>query len=306
MRKTCLGLSVYVLAGLPFVVMAQSTKTVTVDGLVAELGKPELRKAAVQELRNKGYGAFKALKSVAKNSKKGRDERVAAILLAGDIVKLSTAATVSDRDGFRKDAEGLLSGDKDDFVREASALALGKFGDKSAIATLKKSLTDKNANVRMRSAWALARVGDNSGADAALKMLDTDDAGGQFVAIEALGEIGDPLLLPELEKRASSTNQGTRICAILAINRVKMKKLSGEERIKFLAQSLADEQAEVAQWAAKTLASEVMNGGEHEISALTALKKFSADKSNRRRYLGMKWLNYLVEERKIIEENVYK
>lgn len=280
MRKTCLGLSVYMLVGLPFAVMAQSTRAVTVDGLLAELGKPETRKAAVQELRGKGYVALKALKSVAKNSKKGRDERITAILLAGDIVKLSTAATMSDRDAFRKDAESLLTADKDDFVREASALALGKFGDKSAIPNLKKSLMDKNANVRMRSAWALAKNGDNSGKDAAIKGLKSNNVTEQVLAVEVLEELGDRGSIEVIRDNLSSDNVWSRINTALAIKRIEYRNTKDDLKIQYLEDATKDKQLEIRNWAVGELAKKVGASGADRDIALDTLKRLSKDPSN--------------------------
>lgn len=304
MRMIILGL-IYLCCGPVFAQERSMGTIVPVKDSITNLGNPTTRKEAVKELRKTGYPAFKELRSLAKNTSKGRDERIAAVLLTGEIVT-STAAAASDREGFRKDAETMLSSDKDDFVREASAIALGKLEDKNALKSLKSALNDKSGNVRMRAAWALAKNGDYSGKEAALQMLDSDDASGQAVAIEALEEIEDNSLIPELEKRLKAQNPGTRISAILAIKRVKLKSLSAEKRITFFAESLTDKQAEVVQWAAKKLTAEIENDRPQKYLALKSLKTFSADKSNSRHYLGIKWLNYLVEKGKISEEEMYK
>lgn len=280
MKKTWTSLFALLIIGMPIASMAQSTKAVTVDGLVAGLGKPETRKAAVQELRDKGFVALKVLKGVAKNSRKGRDERVASILLAGDIVKLSTAATMADRDGFRKDAESLLATDKDDFVREASALALGKFGDKSAITTLKKSLMDKNANVRMRSAWALAKNGDNSGKDAAIKGLKSNNVTEQVLAVEVLEELGDKGSIEVIRDNLSSDNVWSRINTALAIKRIEYRNTKEDLKIQYLEDATKDKQLEIRNWAVGELARRVGAAGVDRGIALDALKAIAKDPAN--------------------------
>ena len=259
----------------------QSTSTVIpIRDSMVNLGKPGMRKDAVKELRKAGYPAFKGLRSLAKNTGKGRDERIAAVLLAGEIVKASTVAAASEREGFRKDAETMLASDKDDFVREASAMALGKLGDKNSVKSLKAGLNDKSANVRMRSAWALAKNGDYSGKEVAIKGLKSSNVTEQVLAVDALEEVGDKTSIAIIRENLSSDNVWSRINTALAIKRIEYKNLNIEQKIPYLEEAARDKQAEVRNWAVGELTKRISEAGGDRDSALSALKKIAKDPDN--------------------------
>ena len=291
----------------PFGAFAQEKSTgsvVSIESSIAKLRKSDKHREAVAELRNVGYPAFKDLRSMAKDTGKGRDERIAAVLLAGEIVKTSTAAAVSDRDGFRKDIEAMLAGEKDEFVREASAIALGKLEDKNALKSLKSALNDKSGNVRMRAAWALAKNGDYSGKEAALDGLKSKNVTDQILAVDALEGMNDDSLIGKIRDNLKSDNVWTRINSALALNRIGIKKLTGVDRIAYLGKALKTEQEEVRQWAVGVLASDVSQNRPEKAEAQALLLKTAKESGNPAAQHSAAALVSLIDEGKINKEEI--
>lgn len=269
-----------------------------------KFSKADKRKEAVVELRKAGYPAFKGLRSLAKDTGRGRDERIAAVILAGEIVKTSTAAPAADREDFRKDAEAMLAGDKDDFVREASAITLGKLADKSAIKSLKSALNDKSGNVRMRAAWALAKNGDYAGKEAALGGLKSDRVAEQVLAVMALEEMVDDGLLGTIRENLKSESTWTRINSALAIKRIEIKRTHGTTRIDYLENAMHDNQTEVQQWATKELSREIEEGGPNRDKSLAVLKRTAENKKSAASFYSGKILRRLIKESKVKESEL--
>lgn len=297
----------YLLLAFCDVLYAQQQSTgpiVSVRESMSKFSKADKRKEAVVELRKAGYPAFKGLRSLAKDAKRGRDERIAAVLLAGEIVKASTAAPIADREGFRKDTEAMLAGDKDDFVREASAITLGKLADKNAIKSLKSALNDKSGNVRMRAAWALAKNGDYSGKDMTVRGLKSSNVTEQVLAVEALDEMGDKTVIEEIRGNLKSDNVWTRINSALAIKRIEYKSLKTEEKISYLEQTMNDPQLEARNWAVKELAKKIEDSAPDRDKALAALKKAAKDGKNPASLKAAKNLGLLLKSGSIQEKEL--
>lgn len=97
--------------------------------------------------------------------------------------------------------------DKDGYVREAAANALGKIGDKSAIEPLIRAMQyrdeqvyedDEDSEARMRAALALGRIGGPKAFDPLIQAISEDDLQLSWYAIEALGMLKDPRAIPVL------------------------------------------------------------------------------------------------------------
>lgn len=305
MKKFFVGF--YVLFGFSGTLSAQQQSTgpvVSVKESMLKFSKADKRKEAVIELRKAGYPAFKNLRSLAKDPRRGMDERIAAVMLAGEIVKASTAAPAADREGFRKDVEVMLAGDKDDFMREASAITLGKLADKNAIKSLKSALNDKSGNVRMRAAWALAKNGDHSGKDITIRGLKSSNVTEQVLAVEALDEMGDKATIEEIRGNLKSDNVWTRINSALAIKRIEYRSLKAEEKVSYLEQTMNDPQLEVRNWAVKELAKKIEDSTPDRDKALAALKKAAKDGNNPASFKAAKSLGLLLKNGSIQEKEL--
>jgi hypothetical protein len=85
------------------------------------------------------------------------------------------------------------SGNDDPRVRRYLALAMGRLGDRRAVAPLREAVADEGQAGRPA------------------------DADTQIYAIWALGAIGDPIALPDLERLAASPDAGLRKAAVHAL-----------------------------------------------------------------------------------------
>ncbi|MCP4695954.1 MAG: hypothetical protein GY862_03755 [Gammaproteobacteria bacterium] len=74
--------------------------------------------------------------------------------------------------------------------RQATAEALGRIGDASAVDSLIAVLKDKDSDVRQAAAEALGRIGDASAVDSLIAVLKDKDSDVRQVAAEALDELG--------------------------------------------------------------------------------------------------------------------
>ncbi len=87
--------------------------------------------------------------------------------------------------------------DRDEEVRNFSAVMLGNIANREAVSALILSLRDIDANVRHSAAEALGRIGDRSALFPILELLN-QDFWVQYPAIVALGEMRDARAVPYL------------------------------------------------------------------------------------------------------------
>jgi len=117
------------------------------------------------------------------------------------------------------------SANDDPRVRRYLALAMGRLGDRRAVAPLREAIGDESAAGR------------------------PTDADTQIYAIWALGSIGDPAALPDLVRLATNADSGLRKAAVHALG-----AFPGEESKQALAGALADAVEDVRWNAAIALA----------------------------------------------------
>jgi HEAT repeat protein len=206
--------------------------------------------------------------AAAKDTTKDQNARVAAIVLAGKL----------NDEGANRDIENILEKDANAYCREAAAIALGHSGDKQAIPKLKQAMKDSSGNARMRAVWALAKMGDTSGKQLALEAIKGKDVTAQMLAVDALEMIGDKDAIPELKKNLDSGSSWARIHSMLAIKRLEIKDLSGNERLSYFRETLKDKQFEVSKWAV----TELLKTGTPE--AIRILKEAAKDPSTKGSY----------------------
>ena len=185
-------------------------------------GEEERREAAMQLARLKSEGAFRALASAVNDpSPRVRAAVVASLAERGDesAVPILSARLATDKDQFVRKATAYALGrfhegertaalvgalrDKDPEVRAAAAISLGDHADAGAVAPLASALSDKNYFVRAQAARALG-VNGRAAVQAvpALMALLTKDEDSEVKrqAAGALGQIGDRSALPALER----------------------------------------------------------------------------------------------------------
>jgi HEAT repeat protein len=100
------------------------------------------------------------------------------------------------------------------YARKEAARALGETGASGAIPALERTLVDGDEQVRMAAAEALGKIGDPAAIPALEEALDLTAS-----AVSALGRIG-PAAIPALERALKHRNNGVRICAESALERL--------------------------------------------------------------------------------------
>jgi HEAT repeat protein len=273
-----------------------------VDTSIRKLSDPQTKQEGIKEIEQAGVAALPQLSTMAKDQSKNQGERIATIILLG-----KAGNKIDEKDPLKKqareDLENILKNDQDQFAREAAALGLGYLGDKKAIPVLKERLDDENGNVRMRSALALAKLGDKSGKEKALQAIKDKDTTAQLLAIDVLEEIGDKDVVPTLENNISSpsSNAWTKVHSKLAVKRVQIKGLKGQQRLDALKNNLQDKQLEVNKWAARELGREIGEDKGNRKGALEILKSTSRDDKNEGKYSANQMLMILQKSGKVKE-----
>jgi HEAT repeat protein len=208
-------------------------------------GEEERREAAMQLARLKSEAAFRALASAVNDpSPRVRAAVVASLAERGDesAVPLLAARLATDKDQFVRKATayalgrfhegertGALAGalrDKDPEVRAAAAISLGDHADAGAVAPLASALSDKNDFVRAQAARALGVNGRAAVQTVpALMTLLTKDGDNEVKrqAAGALGQIGDRSALPALERATHDKDPYLAQAAIDAITLIDKK-----------------------------------------------------------------------------------
>ena len=263
-----------------------------VDRAFRKLEKQETRKEAIRDIEKIGKPAGPSLIKMAKDKSKKPNVRISAIILLGKIKD----------EQAREPLQEILEKDEDKFCREASAIGLGKLGDKKAIPKLKQALKDKSGNVRMRAAWALANMGDGSGYELALETIKGKDVTAQLLAIDALEAIGNKEAIPILKQNLESENVWTRIHSKLAIKRLEMLGLLEIEKLSFLKATLKDEQFEVSNWAALELGKIALTETVQGQAAIDVLRKAAKDNRIPGSYAASKMVRRLIELGKIKDQ----
>ena len=176
----------------------------------------------MQLARLKSEAAFRALASAVNDpSPQVRGAVVASLAERGDesAVPILTTLLARDKDQFVRKATAYALGrfhegertaalanalrDKDAEVRAAAAISLGDHADAGAVAPLASALSDKNDFVRAQAARALGVNGRAAVQTVpALMALLTKDEDNEVKrqAAAALGQIGDRSSLPALER----------------------------------------------------------------------------------------------------------
>ncbi len=278
-----------------FLIISSVISTASADRTeqaIRKLEKETTRKEAIKDLEKIGKPARPSLIKLAKDKDKKREIRIPAIILLGKL---------KDED-VREPLEAILEEDEDKFCREASAIGLGKLGDKRAVPKLKQALKDKSGNVRMRAAWALARIGDDSGYELALETIKGRDVTAQLLAIDALEAIGNKEAISILKQNLESENVWTRIHSKLAIKRLEMLGLLEIEKLNFLKETLKDEQFEVNNWAALELGKIALSETVQGQAAIDVLRKAAGDSRIPGSYSASKMVKRLIELGKINEQ----
>jgi HEAT repeat protein len=111
-------------------------------------------------------------------------------------------------------------GDSDWKVREASAEALGRIGDKRAVEPLIKALGDSLGSVREAAAEALGRIGDKRAVEPLIKALGDSLGFVREASAEALGRIGDKRAVEPLIKALGDSERYVREAAAEALDKL--------------------------------------------------------------------------------------
>lgn len=154
-----------------------------------------------------------------------RDEDVAALIAALDVPKVNESAnlrsavvTALSRIDSRQAIPtlvDLLQSDSAESVRRASARALGRLGDPSALAPLRVALKDESKTVRLWTIQSLGLLRDRDSVDDLIEMLDSPDWSVRSYAACALGEIGDQRATEPLIRHIQD-EKGTVLTAVLS------------------------------------------------------------------------------------------
>ncbi|HEY3324546.1 MAG TPA: HEAT repeat domain-containing protein [Planctomycetota bacterium] len=182
-----------------------------------------------------------------------------------------------------------LANDASIAVREASAKALGRLGNKQAVPTLIRTLGDREPGVRTAASKSLSRLGENfwhdlikgtdddferlkdcndrRAIDALLLALKNEKWHVRSAALEGLGKMGDKQAVPHLQPLASDDDQRVRLATIRILVALQDKR-----SIDTLIHALGHKDPETRAQAARALA----DFGEKR--AVVALRKRMEDK----------------------------
>lgn len=97
---------------------------------------------------------------------------------------------------------------------------LGKLGERKAIAVIKTRLGDREAWVRMASAHALGEIGGEGVVSALGELMSDSEAPVVAAAVIAIGKSGDPKGLPRVLDALGHTNPRVRGAAASAVGRL--------------------------------------------------------------------------------------
>ncbi len=278
---------------------------------IKKLESQATRVEGIKEVESLGDKTIPSLIQLSEDKEKDRDSRVAAIILLGRVKKQKvpqksqmSLQMSSDDQKIKNSLETTMATDQDAFCREASALTLGNIGNKESIPKLKEALKDSAGNVRMRAVWAMAKCGDKSGKELAVEALRSRDVTEQFLAVEALETIGDKEIIPQLKENLKNENVWTMINSQLAIKRIEIQGLSGDQRMDYLKSSLQDPQYEVNHWSSEELAKEIRMNTTNREKSLGILKETSKDSKHPGNYSATKTLRILLSEDVISEKEL--
>ncbi len=163
-----------------------------------ELHEPEVIEELIQQLRNE-------------------DEEV----------QLEAQIALGDFGGLAFDRLLGILQDKDEFwmLREGSAGALGRIGDRRAIDTLLKTLQDENDLVRCNSAWALAEMPDKRCLKDLLKATKDEFWMTRLNAAAGIGKIGGRLALERLLGMVDDEHPKVRVVVTSYLAQFKSKRV---------------------------------------------------------------------------------
>ncbi len=115
-----------------------------------------------------------------------------------------------------------LLADSDQWVRMASARALGELRDERALTRLIATLSDDDWHVRQLVVWALSEMKDDRAVTALCQVLLSDTrVEVRRGAADALGEIASAEALPALRQALNDTGEGIRAKAAWAISEIE-------------------------------------------------------------------------------------
>ena len=110
--------------------------------------------------------------------------------------------------------------DPRDYVRRASAEALGWLQDDRAVEALTGALRDEMPGVRIEAAWALGVIGDLRATMSLIEAMGDTDTNVRRCVADALGELGDPRSRSALDASLLDRDDGVRAAAKDALKRL--------------------------------------------------------------------------------------
>lgn len=118
-------------------------------------------------------------------------------------------------------------------ARCASAVALGRIGDRSALAPLLAASMEKLPRVREASVTALGEMVDPVAFSTVLRRLKDKEDRVRMAAASVLWKWKDPRAIPGLKEAMSDPHLGTRQAAVWALNKLGVKaQLNAEDAAK--------------------------------------------------------------------------
>jgi HEAT repeat protein len=161
-------------------------------------------------------------------------------------------------------AEVLLAviNDKDDEVRQAAVLALGKAKAVQAVDRLIELLADKDPRVVETAVWSLAEIADKRAFEPMVKLLDSPTPRARWAAASGLGKLGDGRGGPPLAKlirrdeakfAATATSRDAEDPAVIAAAAFSLAKIGDPASLDAVGVALRHPDPIVRQTAAQAL-----------------------------------------------------
>jgi len=134
----------------------------------------------------------------------------------------------------------LLARDTDWEVREMAAYSLGQLGGPEAVARLIKAMSDPEPEVHKAAAWALGKVGGPEATARLIEAMADPDSSVRYAVAKALGQVGGPQATARLIEAMADSDSGVRCAVATALG-----KVGGPEATARLTEALVDPDPEV-------------------------------------------------------------
>ncbi len=260
-------------------------------------------------ISSKGMSLKSIEKTDTKKTEKKRQAKIASTLFMGKLKRKEAKKIIennlnNDEDKFVREASAIalmeMNLDQKAVLKaeggrlkaeEKQKRKMNKEEINESIKALQKALDDESGNVRMRAILALVRIRQNSEIGSqnteigieelkkrALKGIKSENVTESFLAIEAIETIGDKNMTTILKQNFNNKNVWIQLHSKIAVKSLETQGITIAEKLKYLKETLEDEQYEISKWAAEELAKENAKEADEILEEAANNKNYAAGK----------------------------